>query len=285
LPGAAAALSFAENQGCQPWGGTGPTSKGPVVGRVDEVADDAFRKDVPRAGVRLRPSSTDTVRVAVRLSHRQPGHLGCQLRWRRGVELRWLVALWLPREARGMPCRRSCQKEMTGCLRLPPGEAECRGRTRAHKGAECLSVDGTGSSTVEVPAPAPSVRLGPELAFQLHQAPDPGAVGADVGLDVGGRLTDDGQVEAEQLRAPLQRRCDRPAQVRVVPGPHRSRVSNTSSRANRERCVVRWWGRSQPIWAALGPRKTGRPRTTADSGGQPTAEVSNRFRAFPQVGR
>jgi hypothetical protein len=117
LPGAAAALSFAENQGCQPWGGTGPTSKGPVVGRVDEVADDAFRKDVPRAGVRLRPSSTDTVRVAVRLSHRQPGHLGCQLRWRRGVELRWLVALWLPREARGMPCRRSCQKEMTGCLR------------------------------------------------------------------------------------------------------------------------------------------------------------------------
>lgn len=134
MPGAAAALSFAENQGCQPWGGTGPTSKGPVVGRVDEVADDAFRKDVPRAGVRLRPSSTDTVRVAVRLSHRQPGHLGCQLRWRRGVELRWLVALWLPREARGMPCRRSCQKEMTGCLRLPPARPNVGaepGHTRA----------------------------------------------------------------------------------------------------------------------------------------------------------
>jgi hypothetical protein len=51
------------------------------------------------------------------------------------------------------------------------------------------------------------------LAFQLHQAPDPGAVGAEVRLDVGGRLTNSGQVEAEQLRAPLQRRRDRPAQI------------------------------------------------------------------------
>jgi hypothetical protein len=55
-----------------------------------------------------------------------------------------------------------------------------------------------GSSTVEVAAPAAAVRLGPELALQLHQAPDPGAVGADVGLDVGGRLPDGGQVDAEQ---------------------------------------------------------------------------------------
>jgi hypothetical protein len=29
-----------------------------------------------------------------------------------------------------------------------------------------------------------------------------------------------GQVDAEQLRAPLQRRRDRPSQVRVIPGPH-----------------------------------------------------------------
>ena len=28
------------------------------------------------------------------------------------------------------------------------------------------------------------------------------------------------------------------AQVRVVPGPHRTRVSNKSSRANRERCAT-----------------------------------------------
>jgi hypothetical protein len=76
------------------------------------------------------------------------------------------------------------------------------------------------SSTVEVAASPPAVRLGPELAFQLHQAPDPGAVGAEVGLNVGGRRTDGGQVDAEQLSAPLQRRRDRPAQVRVVPGPH-----------------------------------------------------------------
>ena len=82
------------------------------------------------------------------------------------------------------------------------------------------------SSTVEVAAAPPPVELGPELAFQLHQAPDPGAIGAQVGLDGGGRLTDGGQVDAEQLRAPLQRRRDRPAQVWVVPNPHPSRLSN-----------------------------------------------------------
>jgi hypothetical protein len=71
------------------------------------------------------------------------------------------------------------------------------------------------SSTVEVTAAPSSVRLGPELAFQLHQAPDPGAVGAQVGLDLGGRRIDGGQVDAEQLHAPRQRRRDRPAQVWV----------------------------------------------------------------------
>src|SRR5688500_7659964 len=73
------------------------------------------------------------------------------------------------------------------------------------------------SSTVEVAAAPPPVRLGSELAFQLHQAPDPGAVGTEVGLDVGRRLTDGGQVDAEQLRTLRQRRRDRPAQVWVVP--------------------------------------------------------------------
>jgi hypothetical protein len=67
------------------------------------------------------------------------------------------------------------------------------------------------SSTVEVAPSPPAVRLWPELALQPHQAPDPGAVGAGVGLDLGGRLADSGQVDAEQLRAPLQRRCDRPS--------------------------------------------------------------------------
>jgi hypothetical protein len=60
-------------------------------------------------------------------------------------------------------------------------------------------------STVEVAASPPAVRLGSELAFQLHQAPDPGAVGAEVGLDADGQVVDGGEVDAEQLRAPLQR--------------------------------------------------------------------------------
>jgi hypothetical protein len=83
-----------------------------------------------------------------------------------------------------------------------------------------LCVGGRGPSVVEVAAPSAAVGLGSELAFQLHQAPDPGAVGAEVRLDLGGQLTDTGEVDAEQLRAPLQRRRDRPAQVRVVPSPH-----------------------------------------------------------------
>jgi hypothetical protein len=75
-------------------------------------------------------------------------------------------------------------------------------------------------STVEVAAAASAVGLGSELALELHEAPDLGAVGAEVWLDLGSQLADGGQVDAEQLSAPLQRRCDRPAQVRVVPGPH-----------------------------------------------------------------
>jgi hypothetical protein len=66
-----------------------------------------------------------------------------------------------------------------------------------NQGMQCLWVGAPDSSTVEVAAAPPAVHLGPELAFQLHQAPDPGAVGAEVGLDGGGRLTDGGQVDAE----------------------------------------------------------------------------------------
>ena len=95
------------------------------------------------------------------------------------------------------------------------------------------------SSTVEVPASPPAVRLRSEQAFQLHQTPDPGAVGAEVGLDVRGRLADGGQVDAEQLRAPFQRRRDRPAQVRVLPSPHRDRLANTCSGSNQECYLAR----------------------------------------------
>ena len=60
-----------------------------------------------------------------------------------------------------------------------------------------LCVGGRDPSTVEVAAPSPAVGLGPELPFKLHQAPDPRAVGAEVGLDLGGRLAEAGQVDAE----------------------------------------------------------------------------------------
>jgi hypothetical protein len=78
------------------------------------------------------------------------------------------------------------------------------------------------SLSVEVAAPPPPVHLWPELALQLHQAPDPGAVGTEVGLNVGRRLLEGGQLDAKQLRAPLQRRC---------------RIANACSRSNRE-CYV-----------------------------------------------
>src|SRR5215204_3690265 len=97
-----------------------------------------------------------------------------------------------------------------------------------------LAINSRGPSAVEVAASPPTVRLWPELAFQLHQAPNPSAVGAQVGLDVGGRFLDRGQVDAEQLRTLRQRRRDRPAQVRVLPSPHWSRVSNTGSKSDRE---------------------------------------------------
>ena len=58
------------------------------------------------------------------------------------------------------------------------------------------------SSAVEVAAPPSAIGLGLELSLKLHEGPDPGAVGADVRLDLGGRLADPGQVDAEQLRAP-----------------------------------------------------------------------------------
>src|SRR5215218_4000441 len=109
-----------------------------------------------------------------------------------------------------VPCRRGRQ----GCRTLVVffdvgvghgGSWKCRS---AWSGG-CLRGWATGpSATVEVPASPPAVCLGPELAFQLHQAPDPGAVGAEVGLDIDGRLPESGQVDAEQLRAPFERRRD-----------------------------------------------------------------------------
>jgi hypothetical protein len=89
-----------------------------------------------------------------------------------------------------------------------------------------LNVLGPRSSAVEEAASPPGVHLWPELPLQLHPAPDPGAVSTDIGLDVGGPPLGWWPSRRRQLRAPLQRRRDRPAQVRVVPSPHRDSLSN-----------------------------------------------------------
>ena len=77
--------------------------------------------------------------------------------------------------------------------------------------SETGQIGGRGPSAVEVAASPPAERLRPQLPLKQHQAPDLGAVRADVRLNVGSQLADDGQVDAEQLRAALQRRRDRPA--------------------------------------------------------------------------
>jgi len=133
-----------------------------------------------------------------------------------------------------------------------------------------------GSSAVEVASAPPAVRLGPELALQLRQAPDLGPVGAEAGLNVGGRLANRGQVDGEQLRAPLQRRRDRPAHVRVMPGPHRDSLSNafeggSGNPAYRDsRCQPAWsrWGTLGAILPAFCPtalHRAAQPRITLNA--------------------
>jgi hypothetical protein len=60
-----------------------------------------------------------------------------------------------------------------------------------------FAVDWWTPSTTDVAAPDPPVRVGPEPPLKLHEAPDPGAVDSDVGLDVRRGLADSGQVDAE----------------------------------------------------------------------------------------
>jgi hypothetical protein len=45
-------------------------------------------------------------------------------------------------------------------------------------------------STVELAASPPAVHLWPDLAFQLHEAPDPGAIGSEVRLDLDGQTSE-----------------------------------------------------------------------------------------------
>jgi hypothetical protein len=141
--------------------------------------------------------------------------------------------------------------------------------------ADGRGIGGRRLSAVEVAAPAPAVRLGPELPLELHQAPDPGAVGAEVRLDLGGQLADGGQVDAEQLRAPLQRRRDRPTQLRVVPGPHAAQ--HIEHKFEEESGTVRSPTGSLRAWVGRAGAAT--QRTLGDSRGQQgitNLEVSGR---------
>ncbi len=52
--------------------------------------------------------------------------------------------------------------------------------------ARCSCVLGVCSSTIDVAAPPPPVRLEPQLGLEVHQAPDLDAVRLDVGLDCPG---------------------------------------------------------------------------------------------------
>ena len=113
-----------------------------------------------------------------------------------------------------------------------------------------------GASVVGVAAAASAVGRGSELPLKLHEAPDPGAVGAEVRLDLCGQRADGGQLDTEQLGASLQRRRDRPAQVRVVAGSTDSVIEQTSMSDNGTSLVLvdsRWStaGRPGRCWSAF----------------------------------
>ncbi len=83
-------------------------------------------------------------------------------------------------------------------------------------------VGGRVPSTVE--------RLGPWLPLQLHEAPDLGAVRAAAANVEPYIRADGGQVDAEHLHAPVERRRDRLVEVGRVPRPHAGSVPNTCSK-------------------------------------------------------
>src|SRR5438046_75334 len=67
---------------------------------------------------------------------------------------------------------------------------EQRRDSTTNRRPDSLGLGSRHPSAVEVTTPTPAVRLRPELPFQLHQAPDSGAVSAEVRLYFGGQLTD-----------------------------------------------------------------------------------------------
>jgi hypothetical protein len=130
-------------------------------------------------------------------------------------------------------------------------------------------------SAVEVAAPTPAVGLGPELPLKLHQAPDPGAVGADVRLDVDGRLTDGDQVDAEQLRAPPRSAGLSPGRASSPPNRGIEHMFESESRTLRSL--------TRQLRACTGRAGAATRRNLGDSNGQQETtdvEVSSHFTAF-----
>ncbi len=75
-----------------------------------------------------------------------------------------------------------------------------------------------------------------ELPLKLHATPDPDAIRVDVRFHVAGRLADEGQVDAEQLGAPIEwvspvlkmarAGCGEPGQARIgEPPPNTNTVA------------------------------------------------------------
>src|SRR5829696_96570 len=68
----------------------------------------------------------------------------------------------------------------------------------------------------DVAAADPAVSVRAKLPLELHQTPDFGAVDPDVGVDVGGRLPDGGEIHAQEFGAALKRGGDWPGEGGVM---------------------------------------------------------------------
>jgi hypothetical protein len=98
-----------------------------------------------------------------------------------------------------------------------------RGRHRTSRVPLRRSLDGWSggrwASAGEVAAADPAVGVRAEVPLELHQAPDPGPVDPQIGLDVDGRLLEDDQIYTKQLGTASQGSSDRASQGRVVRFP------------------------------------------------------------------
>jgi hypothetical protein len=161
------------------------------TGKLSPLKSSAHRRDVPLPcpASRCTPGRGDRSAAGVRdRTDRTPRTAGSVPQWSsRGSSGHQRSSM--VRRNRGSPAFQLAQQGR--CVRAI--------RIVVRRSSNVLNsrVNALGSSTVKVAAPAAAIHLGPELALQLHQAPDLGAVGADVGLHVGGQLADGGQVDAE----------------------------------------------------------------------------------------